>query len=369
MAVYFYDKNGYWRCEGRRRYEWRQSDRQVREPGQANEDGDWWRLFYVNKLEEKIKMLEEKVDKMNKQLMETSQEDNSWRWWLEWRMQNTEYHYYNKLSEVDDRVGGNFEGMLMKEGGDFELDGVSVEDIEAITKNEPKKFVKKTKDFEAIMENGPKTSVKMAEVDNYDKLDDMMELLNKIVQKNDVEKLMNKIAQKLEHTRRYEDDKAKGRRKRKKKRRQASEDMPDTVDVLESTEDDVDDNSGEDSEGMRKKKKSEETEGTTTCPSHLVVEGGIAAVNDEGFEQTATCPSHLVVEGGIAAVNDEGFEQTATCPSHLVVEGGTDAMAWTSKISSIGRAMGRGRGFSYKAEYEKSQSRERETGADDENDG
>eukprot|EP00929_Paragymnodinium_shiwhaense_P048539 TRINITY_DN24533_c0_g2_i10.p1 TRINITY_DN24533_c0_g2~~TRINITY_DN24533_c0_g2_i10.p1 ORF type:complete len:324 (+),score=103.07 TRINITY_DN24533_c0_g2_i10:81-1052(+) len=187
MAVYFYDKNGYWRCEGRRRYEWRQSDRQVREPGQANEDGDWWRLFYVNKLEEKIKMLEEKVDKMNKQLMEKSDEDSSWRWWLEWRMQNmqnTEYHYYSKLGEVRGRVGGDFEGMLMKEGGDFELDGVSVEDFEAIKKNVPMKIAKKS------------------ELDNYGKMGEMMELLNKTTQKDDVEKLLNMTEQKHEPTRR-----------------------------------------------------------------------------------------------------------------------------------------------------------------------
>eukprot|EP00929_Paragymnodinium_shiwhaense_P048545 TRINITY_DN24533_c0_g2_i6.p1 TRINITY_DN24533_c0_g2~~TRINITY_DN24533_c0_g2_i6.p1 ORF type:complete len:291 (+),score=74.46 TRINITY_DN24533_c0_g2_i6:117-989(+) len=146
--------------------------------------------------------------------------------------------------------------------------------------------------------------------------------------------LLNEIAQKSEPTRRHEDDKAKRRRKRKETRRQASEALPEVVCVLENTWDDVEGKTGDEVEGMIK--KSEEVEGAPTCPSHLVVEGGIAAVSSEEVEGVATLrPSRLMIDDGIAAESKE-------------------RKTWPRQVSSIGRAMGRGRGFNYEAEYEKS---------------
>eukprot|EP00929_Paragymnodinium_shiwhaense_P077506 TRINITY_DN3990_c0_g2_i1.p1 TRINITY_DN3990_c0_g2~~TRINITY_DN3990_c0_g2_i1.p1 ORF type:complete len:344 (+),score=84.03 TRINITY_DN3990_c0_g2_i1:192-1223(+) len=65
MAYYCYDANGNWRCDGY----WRENRWYYGGCGyggwRRRYDGGWWRRPYVDKLEENIMMMEEKIDKMS----------------------------------------------------------------------------------------------------------------------------------------------------------------------------------------------------------------------------------------------------------------------------------------------------------------
>eukprot|EP00929_Paragymnodinium_shiwhaense_P030907 TRINITY_DN17422_c0_g1_i6.p1 TRINITY_DN17422_c0_g1~~TRINITY_DN17422_c0_g1_i6.p1 ORF type:complete len:139 (+),score=49.80 TRINITY_DN17422_c0_g1_i6:89-505(+) len=97
MAVeYFYDSNGYWRCEGRARR---------RCGGGCGDGGCWYFEKEARELREEVKLLEKTLHDMTelyRQLKEKQEVDSYWRWCAEWRLGNMELKVEQKFASNDD---------------------------------------------------------------------------------------------------------------------------------------------------------------------------------------------------------------------------------------------------------------------------
>eukprot|EP00929_Paragymnodinium_shiwhaense_P121539 TRINITY_DN93815_c0_g1_i1.p1 TRINITY_DN93815_c0_g1~~TRINITY_DN93815_c0_g1_i1.p1 ORF type:complete len:340 (+),score=115.98 TRINITY_DN93815_c0_g1_i1:102-1121(+) len=86
MAVYFYDKNGYWRCEGRRRHGGggRYFDKFGGDGGEVLKVDEL--RMNITKLQKELEAMRSVVDELKMKAAEKHDIECQWRWWAEWRL-------------------------------------------------------------------------------------------------------------------------------------------------------------------------------------------------------------------------------------------------------------------------------------------